>query len=135
MKWLADTSVWTRMGAPSVREAVRALLGVGVVGRCAMTDLELGFSARNGDEWDRIHTAAAAFEQVPVIAEDFERACRVQRLLATAGLRGRKVPDLLIAAAAERTGRTVLHYDHDFEHIAQVTEQPQQWIVPAGSVN
>jgi predicted nucleic acid-binding protein len=44
------------------------------------------------------------------------------------------VADLLIAAVARRRGLTLLHYDRDFELIAAVTRQPQEWVVPAGSV-
>lgn len=51
------------------------------------------------------------------------------------GLRGRKVPDLLIAAVAEQHGRCVLHYDADFDHIAKVTGQPAQWVVRKGSID
>jgi hypothetical protein len=29
----------------------------------------------------------------------------------------------------------VLHYDGDFEHIATVTEPPQIWVVPRGTIN
>jgi len=29
----------------------------------------------------------------------------------------------------------VLHYDHDFGTIAEITHQPVEWIVPAGSVD
>lgn len=117
LSYLADTSVLTRVAVPQVT-------------RCTMTDLELGFSARSAAEWDRIQAAAGAFPGVEVTAEDFRRAGQVQRLLVVAGLRGRKMPDLLIAAAAEREHLAVLHYDRDFEHIGQLTGQPQQWIVP-----
>jgi predicted nucleic acid-binding protein len=34
------------------------------------------------------------------------------------------VPDLIIAAAAELAGLTVLHLDKDFDVIAEVTGQP-----------
>jgi hypothetical protein len=30
---------------------------------------------------------------------------------------------------------TILHYDADFDHIATVTAQPTEWVVPAGSVD
>jgi len=59
----------------------------------------------------------------------------VQRQLADRELPGRKVPDLLIAAAAEAHGLTVVHYDGDFEHIASITGQSNAWIVPAGSID
>jgi predicted nucleic acid-binding protein len=48
--------------------------------------------------------------------------------------RGAKIADLLIAAVAEAAGLVVLHYDHDFDLIADLTGQPTEWIVPAGSV-
>lgn len=48
----------------------------------------------------------------------------MQRLLATRHQWGRKVPDLLIAAAAEASDLAVLHDDADFDRIAAVTGQP-----------
>lgn len=44
--------------------------------------------------------------------------------------RGAGLPDLLIAALAERAGLPVVHYDADFDQIAAVTGQPMQWVVP-----
>ena len=45
-----------------------------------------------------------------------------------------KLADVLIAAAAERAGLTVLHYDKDFDLIAGVTAQRCEWIAPEGSL-
>lgn len=134
MSFLVDTSVVTRLRIPAVRERVQALGGAGL-GRTGMTDLEVGFSARNGQEWDRLMTALDAFELLDVDARHFVRARQIQRLLALHGLKGRKVPDLLIAAVAEGTARTVLHYDADFDHIAAVTGQATEWVVPQGSID
>jgi predicted nucleic acid-binding protein len=44
------------------------------------------------------------------------------------------VADLLIAATAEIEGLTVLHYDADFDLIAEITGQPCEWVVPKGTV-
>jgi predicted nucleic acid-binding protein len=44
------------------------------------------------------------------------------------------LPDLLIAAVAERERVTVLHYDGGYDRIAQVTGQPVRWVVPRGTV-
>jgi predicted nucleic acid-binding protein len=41
----------------------------------------------------------------------------------------------LIAAAAEEHGLTLLHYDADFDLIAEVTGQTCQWIVTKGSID
>ena len=43
-------------------------------------------------------------------------------------------PDLLVAAVAEREQVTILHYDSDYDLIAQITRQPTQWVVPSGTV-
>ena len=56
-------------------------------------------------------------------------------MLASRSQRGRKIPDLLVAAAAEDIGATVLHYDSDFDIISSVTGQPTEWVVPAGTVD
>ena len=64
------------------------------------------------------------------------RALDVQRRLAQVGglhHRSVKIPDLVIAAAAEAFGATVLHYDADYDRIARITGQPVEWIVPRGS--
>jgi predicted nucleic acid-binding protein len=54
-----------------------------------------------------------------------QRAVEVQALLADQGRhRAPAIPDLLVAAVAERAGLTVLHLDKDFELIAEVTAQP-----------
>lgn len=95
----------------------------------------MGFSASNAVEWDHLQSVLTRFEQVEITPEVVGRAKTVQRTLADRGLKGRKVPDLLIAAAAELSNLAVLHYDRDFELIASVTGQPHEWIVPRGSID
>jgi predicted nucleic acid-binding protein len=95
----------------------------------------VGFSARNGTEFDSLVGALDAFERVEIEPRHFTRALQVQRLLAEEGLRGRKVPDLLIAAAAESQTMTVVHYDGDFDHISTITGQPVSWVVPPGIID
>ncbi|MFV0308687.1 MAG: PIN domain nuclease [Desertimonas sp.] len=132
--YLLDTSVITRLREPSIVRRVGELDAAGLA-RTTMTDLEVGFSARNGEDWDRLAAALRAFRPVAVDTHHFDRAGQVQRALAAGGLRGRKVPDLLIAAVAESASLTVLHYDADFDHIATITGQPTEWIVDRGSVS
>lgn len=132
---LADTSVLTRLAAHEVGAAIRPLLQTAALARSAMTDLEIGVSARNGDEWYALEDALEVCSALEIEAADFRRALDVQRLLAAAGQRGRKVPDLLTAAVAERHRLTVLHYDGDFDLIAAITGQSAEWVVPAGSID
>ncbi len=133
---LLDTSVITRLAVDAVRAGVEELsVEHAGLARASITDLEVGFSARNAAEFDALVGAIEAFERIEIEPQHFRRAQQVQRQLADRGLRGRKVPDLLIAAAAEAHGMTVVHYDGDFEHIASITGQGAAWIVPAGSID
>jgi len=132
---LVDTSVLTRLRQATVLTALEPLAAAGHVGRAGISDLEVGFSARNLREWTQLSTALAAFPLIETDAAHVRRARQVQRLLASRGLRGRKIPDLLVAAAAEQSGLAVLHYDADFDVIARVTGQPCEWVVPAGSID
>ena len=135
MTHLLDTSVLTRLHHPTVREVVEPLAAVGRAARAGISDLEIGYSARTAAEWDELVGALDVFQLVETTAAHLQRARQIQRLLAADSQRGRKVPDLLVAAAAEEVGYAVLHYDSDFDLIASVTGQPCQWVVPAGSVD
>ena len=134
MTYLVDTSVLTRLRNAAVAQRLR-VLDVAGLARAPITDLEIGFSASNEREWDKLIAALAAFDPVEVVPDDFIRVLALQRRLARAGLKGRKVPDLLVAAVAEGRSFTVLHYDADFDHIQAVTGQPAEWVVPPGTIN
>ncbi len=67
--------------------------------------------------------------------EVWDRALEVQRILSEQGrLRAVRFPDLLIAATAERHNLAVVHYDRDYDLIAEVTNQATEWVVRQGSV-
>jgi len=75
-----------------------------------------------------------ALDEVPITPEVTSRAITAQRLLAQSGRHRLLIADLLIAAAAELADVTILHYDSDFERIAGVTGQRQEWVVRRGSL-
>jgi len=132
---LLDTSVLTRLRQPAIRAALEGKAEWGQLARAGISDLEIGYSARSDSEWGQLAEALEVFELFESTAVHMVRARQVQRLLASRHQRGRKVPDLLIAAAAEARGLTVMHYDSDFDQIAAVTGQACEWVVPAGSVD
>jgi predicted nucleic acid-binding protein len=132
---LIDSSVISRLREPSVRAVVDPLAEAGRIGRAGITDLEVGYGSRNAREWDQDMADLSVFDLVETTAEHIQRARQVQRLLASRSPRGRKIPDLLIAAAAEQSRLVLLHYDSDFDLISRVTGQPCAWVVPAGSVD
>lgn len=132
---IVDSSVLTRLRQRTVREEVERRAELGELARVEISDLEIGYSARSSPEWDRLIKALEIFELIRTTTEHFTRAKQVQRLLAEKHQRGRKIPDLLIAAVAESRNLSVLHYDTDFDRIAAVTGQPCDWVVPAGSID
>ena len=135
LRFLVDTSVLKRLRHSEVRGVVEPLAERAELGRPSICDLEVGYSARNAAEWDQLLTALDAFVSVETSAAHVARALQVQRLLAERSERGRKIPDLLVAAAAEDLSISVLHYDSDFDVIADVTGQASQWVVPPGTID
>lgn len=135
VRYMLDTSVVKRVSSDHVRAVVRTLALAGDIARTSIIDLEVGYSARNGDEWSALVGVLGSFPLVELSQSHFDRALQVQSMLATRSQRGRKIPDLLVAAVAEEMGATVLHYDSDFDIISSVTGQPTEWVVPAGTVD
>jgi predicted nucleic acid-binding protein len=132
---LVDTSVIGRLGEATVRAVIEPLTEAGRVGRAGITDLEVGYGSRNSRQWDQDMADVMVFQLVETTSEHVQRARQVQRLLASRSQRGPKVPDLLIAAAAEREHLVLLHYDSDFDLISRVTGQNCEWVVPAGTID
>jgi predicted nucleic acid-binding protein len=135
--FLADKSALTRRESkPEVREILEPLLIAGEIASCGIVDLELLYSARDRATYRATAEALRGMPRVPVNDECIERALEVQGMLAERSQhRAVPLPDLLVAACAERAGLTVLHYDADFDRIAKLTGQRAQWIVPRGSVS
>ena len=92
--------------------------------------------ARNLAEHDRFAWSLGAAQRLRTEPADWDRILEVHRLLAASGAchqRSVSVPDLIIAAVAERHGATLVHHDEDYERIAAITGQPVRWVVPRGS--
>ena len=66
MNHLVDTSVLTRLSEPSVRAVVEPLATIGRAARVGISDLEIGYSARNGSEWDALVGALDALSLIHI---------------------------------------------------------------------
>jgi predicted nucleic acid-binding protein len=91
--------------------------------------------ARNAAEYDRIELALRAARLVETTPADWQRALRVHSELAWSGpghQRSVRLPDLIIAAVAARERLPVVHYDADFDRIAEITGQATRWVIPRG---
>jgi predicted nucleic acid-binding protein len=134
--YLGDTSALARASIPAVADRLLPLLEAGLVARCSITDLEAGFSSTSPASHAAMREVRAAWPFVDIDQATLHRAVEVQdQLAARSQHRGAKIADLLIAAAAEAAQLVVLHYDHDFEVIANVTGQPVEWITGPGSIS
>lgn len=138
--YLADTSAWwvsRRDGADDARAAFDEAVRRGRLGICDVVRFELLYSARNESELTAAAARLAVLPDLDIGKSEWTRALSVYRRLARqGGAHHRSVgyPDLLIAAAAEARDATILHYDEDFDRIAEITGQPTRWIVPRGSL-
>ncbi|MBE2315215.1 PIN domain-containing protein [Solirubrobacter sp. CPCC 204708] len=109
---LIDKSAYVR-GALTVADEDELCL-------CAMTRLELLYSARSADGYARLEQDLAAFRDLRMDAETFGIAVTAQRELASRGRHRVSLPDLLIAACAQQHAADVLHVDRHFETLTDV---------------
>ena len=124
--WLIDKSALVRLAHSADAANWAERIANGRVHITSVTRLEVGYSARSGDDL-RSATRQSPLSKMPLVyltpaIED--RANAVQQALADQGHhRGPAIPDLLIAAAGELADLVVLHLDKDYELIAAVTGQ------------
>lgn len=109
---LVDKSAWVR-GAAAADVAGELCL-------CAVTRLEILFSARSAADVDALQAELALFRDLRMDAETFSAAHTGQQELARSGRHRVPIPDLLIAACAQQHGAAVLHVDRHFETLREV---------------
>lgn len=134
--YLADKSALTRRDTrPEVRAVIEPLLLSGEIATCGVVDLELLYSASSPAVYASLASVLRALPRVAVTEAVLDRALEVQgRLAERSQHRAVPLPDLLVAACAESAALIVLHYDADYERIAEITGQPTRWVLPRGSV-
>jgi predicted nucleic acid-binding protein len=133
-RYLADKSAFEQQRhSEAAAGLLRSLAGDGALYMTEIVALELLYSARNADDyairWDDLTT----LPWLRLTEEVAARALAIQRQLADLGQHRRPIPDLLVAATALEHDATVLHYDHDFDLIADVTGLSARWIIPPGT--
>lgn len=87
---------------------------------CAVTRLEVLYSARSQAEYREMEDELAALRNLRIDAETFAAAAVAQRELAGRGGHRIPVPDLLIAACAQQHGAGVLHIARHYDTLATV---------------
>jgi predicted nucleic acid-binding protein len=133
-RYLVDKSACARIGLPAVAERLQPLFDSQVVSTCPIVDLAVLYSARSSDDYEATRRRRFGLVSYPLSADAGERALDVQHLLAQRGQHRLSIPALLIAAIAELNDLTVLHYDADYDLIAEVTGQSTEWVVERGTI-
>ena len=126
-EWLIDKSALVRLAQSVDAPHWATRVERGLVRISTLTRLEVGFSARSAEDLhassQRAPLASMPVEYLTPSIED--RAVAVQAALADRGQhRAPSIPDLLIAATGELAQLTILHFDRDYELIADLTGQP-----------
>ncbi|MFJ8712229.1 PIN domain nuclease [Streptomyces violaceus] len=128
--YLIDTSALARVLLRQTTTEWDDRIGAGLVAICDITELEVLYSARSTADRARLKAALDAhYVWCPMPDGIYRRSRIVQEQLTTKGEHRSAGPaDLLVAAAAEEAGLTLLHFDRDFETIARTTGQPVRMI-------
>ncbi|WP_266382331.1 PIN domain nuclease [Streptomyces canus] len=128
--YLVDTSALARVLLRQTTTEWDDRIGAGLVAICDITELEVLYSARSAADRARLKAALDAhYVWCPMPDGIYRRSRVVQEQLTTKGEHRSAGPvDLLVAAAAEEAGLTLLHFDRDFETIARTTGQPVRMI-------
>lgn len=134
--YLVDKSALARWNQPVVATVLDDLSNRGLLAICGAVEYEVLYSVRRAGELEKVRQMLRGFDWLPTSDEIWDRVNEVQiQLIRGGNHRAVSLPDLVVAAVAERNRHTVLHYDADFDMIAKVTGQPTRWVVGAGQAD
>lgn len=108
---LVDKSAWVRLAPKTVDEADLCL--------CAVTRMEILYSARSAAAFELIEGDIAAFRDLRIDTATLNAAAGAQREAAADGAHRVPIPDLIVAACAQQHGAGVLHADRHYDLLAR----------------
>ena len=131
---LIDTSAFARAQHPQVREQWWQALNADRLRIAPATQLEILLGARSGKIFDELAEELSMLRPAPLTATVARAAQDAMRTFAHRSDGAQRIPivDYFTAAAAQETGAAVLHYDHDYETLAEVIEFESVWLAPPG---
>jgi predicted nucleic acid-binding protein len=133
-RYLADKSAFEQQRhSDAAAGLLRALAADGALYMTEIVALELLYSARNAEDYETRRDDLGALPWLRLSGAVAARALDIQHQLAGVGQHRRPIPDLLVAATALEHDATVLHYDHDFDLIAEATGLSARWIIRPGT--
>jgi predicted nucleic acid-binding protein len=134
---VVDTSAFARAHHPHVREQWREALLGDRLRLSPVARFEILLSARGGDSFDALAEQLSALRPAPLTAPVMRAAEAGMRALAHRAAGAQRIPivDYLLAAAAQQLGAAVIHYDRDYDTLAEVMEFDSVWLAPAGTIS
>jgi len=124
--WLIDKSALVRIGESKEVTKWAQRIQSGLVHMSTITRLEVAYSARSArDLEESFSTAPLTHIRIEPLSPAIEDPAweLIQQLAKRGQHRAPSIPNLLIAATAEKYGLVLLHVDKDFELIARFTKQ------------
>jgi predicted nucleic acid-binding protein len=136
--FLVDNSAFARWRQPAVAAVLDPLHERGLLAVTGPIEMEVMYSARNAKEATELRSFLSGFDYLPCDDEVWARALNLRQQAVERGShRALSTTDLLICAVAEHHRATALHYDQDFEQIAELAGGgfAHQWVAPAGTAD
>lgn len=129
---LVDTSAYSQIRRhPEAADRYTSLAARGLLATCHVVSGEVLYSMPDLAAIRAMRATLEGLWYLPLTEWAESRALETLIRLAERGKhRAAKIGDLQIAAVAEQFQATLLHYDHDFDDIADITGQPTEWITP-----
>jgi len=133
---LIDTSAWARADHESTREEWIAAMLEDRLRLPPLVRAEILFTARGGADFDRLADRLDMIRAAPLSTTVIRAAEAGMRALAhrSDGTQRLPITDYLVAAAAQEMGAAVIHYDRDYDTLAEVMEFESVWLAPAGTM-
>lgn len=97
---------------------------------------EILLTARDGDSFDTLADQLSSLRNAPLTSAVLSGAQDAMRRSAHRFAGAQRIPivDYLVAAAAQEIGGAVLHYDNDYDMLAEIMEFESIWLAPAGDL-
>jgi predicted nucleic acid-binding protein len=133
---VVDTSAWARAHLPSVRESWKEVLLDRRLRLSPAVRFEILFSARDDRSFDALAERLSAIQAAPLTTSVIRSAEQAMRALAhrSAGAQRLPIVDYLVASAALELGAAVIHYDQDYDTLAELMGFESIWLAPAGTL-
>jgi len=138
---LLDNSAWARLELRTLpddrRAQIATMIANGDIAVCTPFLLEAGWSARDAGDHDDLLDDLLRLPHLPIDRDVEQAALAAQRDLARRGHHRSASPSALLTAACAHTNAVgVLHYDHDYDHLIELTglRFDSHWLAEPGTL-